>query len=142
MIRILLTFVPILIVSICHSQTIGRFECHLPAAGEQSKAAGVDFLYADSVKAAILYCVDSAQNNVLPSYFSDLPGKIEDFFTRTSHGKFKVDVVQSLTRDLSHAFRGTVRALPDKSPIPEICLDPFIRNILIQADSLYDFGQL
>ena len=127
-----------------YSQTIGPFECLLEEPAGMAKTSSLYyFLYPDSVKATILYCADSAQNNLLPNYFGELPGKIEDFFVRTSHGRFKLNIVQTLKRDATHAFRGTVRGIPDPPPDDMyLCLSSFIRNILTQADSLYDFGQL
>ena len=114
-----------------YSQVPQPFQCNLQNTQGVTPPTGI-------VKPIILYCVNLGENDVLPAYLNNIPPRIDDYYNKASGGIFRVQVAHVIKKDSSHAIMGSIDY---GGTGPYIASNAFIRNVLSQADSLYDLGQ-
>jgi hypothetical protein len=138
------TLLVLLLLSVGSSfaQTIRHFECLGPMVGGSNESSRVAATmaggpYNGTVHAVIIYCVDPGANDLLPTYFLQLPALYEDFYRRSSSGQLDLVIDAVLSRDPDHAFVATV----GHGTSGFVCSDQFMRDVFSQVDATYDLGQ-
>jgi M6 family metalloprotease-like protein len=107
-------------------------ECVVASAGSQPSVQ-----LTGTLRPIIIYCVNVGERDSIPGDILNAGQLISDYFERATFGNYHVQVAGVLRRDAIHAF---VTRVPDDGS-DFIVQAGFVRDILQQADALYDFSQ-
>ncbi len=121
-----------LVVLFAPSSAQQKIECSVTASGPPTVP-----MVTGTLRPIVIYCVNVGENSVILPQLLQVDTLLSDYFERATFGNYHVQMAAILRQDSTHAF--VSRVSYDGTSF--IVQANFARDILQQADSLYDFSQ-